>query len=534
MPCSKKILERLPWIIASGRREAKRILDERHPVTLETREWVLPAKDSAILNWIRASKRRERSHAQTDMQSNRLVHGNDLQVMAALLAEEMVMPSLQGRIDLIYMDTRFWFNGNFQAKEVWADAQGKCQPAAQFATSNQEAFGITPHLAALTPRLFLMRELLSHHGLICMRVKAHAKYYLKMVIEAAFDTQELHNHILCEYPKDDSTAGIGTCEKFRDVFLLFAKGKRDHLWLESLCTCIQKCGTPCNQKDGVTNSDENVNLGSISSIEILLERSDQEISAAGQELQWGDISNTDESRRNCHCASLGRVSLPEKENSRYVDEWSDTLLEAIILTSTDPDSIVADFSGAAGNTAATAERLGRRWITSDAGKSACTVIRERLIDQDAEPFLYQAVGKSSENAAKTFSGVSSCTGDLAQVVLLLYGALPLQSEYDPNRNLGQVLEADGKTLVRVESPNEPIGLAALRKAIRQRDSLMGGWDRIVVLGWRFAPSIRTAIATLNDSGLEVLAIPADLLDILQQNGDAGSIKGQACFKNMYS
>ncbi len=54
---------------------------------------------------------------------------------------------------------------------------------------------------------------------------------------------------------------------------------------------------------------------------------------------------------------------------------------------------------------------------------------------------------------------------------------------NPQRNLGQIagLELGGrrgsKTLVLADSPNKLTGLATLKKAIAQRDNLMGGWGR---------------------------------------------------------
>ena len=50
MPMPKSLLEQLPDIVAQGRKEAEKILESiesRHRVTLQTREVVLPAKDSA-------------------------------------------------------------------------------------------------------------------------------------------------------------------------------------------------------------------------------------------------------------------------------------------------------------------------------------------------------------------------------------------------------------------------------------------------------------------------------------------------------
>jgi adenine-specific DNA-methyltransferase len=140
-------------------------------------------------------------------------------------------------------------------------------------------------------------------------------------------------------------------------------------------------------------------------------------------------------------------------------------------------------------------------------------------------------------------------GDLAQIVLGLYGALPLPVEDNPGRNLGYMPSSAGgspvvsghlagdsdedalgateragrprylRILVFVDSPQKMTGLATLKRAQELRSSLLGGWDKVVVLGWNFTADIGHAIAGLNDAKLEVLVIPPDLLDRLKKKGD---------------
>ena len=52
-----------------------------------------------------------------------------------------------------------------------------------------------------------------------------------------------------------------------------------------------------------------------------------------------------------------------------------------------------------------------------------------------------------------------------------------------------------------DAPNKLTGAATLKKAIAQRDNLLGGWDRVVVLGWNFEPSIGETITAYLGSGL---------------------------------
>ena len=106
----KSLLEQLPEIVANGRRQAERILESletRQRVRLQTREVVLPAKDSAAQDWVTQQRRSAQQEvfapgqgsllanpqstlgAATNAEApcaNRLIYGDNLLAMAALLA----------------------------------------------------------------------------------------------------------------------------------------------------------------------------------------------------------------------------------------------------------------------------------------------------------------------------------------------------------------------------------------------------------------------------------------------------------------
>lgn len=186
-------------------------------------------------------------------------------------------------------------------------------------------------------------------------------------------------------------------------------------------------------------------------------------------------------------------------------------MRRIIDASCRENGIVADFFSGSGTTGAVAEKLGRKWIMTDLGKPACMIQRKRLIDQDAKPFLYQSIGdyqkeQFEQSAFKTLA-------DLAHVVVNLFGALPFPTQDGMPTNLGYIKQS--KTLVFVDSPSKLTGYATLKKAQELRASFMGGWDKVVVLGWNFVIDIGRIIESLNDDKLEVLVIPPDLLDKLK-------------------
>ena len=157
-------------------------------------------------------------------------------------------------------------------------------------------------------------------------------------------------------------------------------------------------------------------------------------------------------------------------------------------------------------------------MTTDLGKPACMITRKRLIDENTKPFLYQHVGDYQVEMARSTMGRKFRVGDLSEIVLELYGALPLPPEENPNRNLGRI--SQGKILVYVDSPNKMTGLATLKKALELRNNHMGGWDSVVILGWNFDPNIGHDIQGLNEGeALKVLVIPPDLLDRIKKKGD---------------
>jgi len=201
----------------------------------------------------------------------------------------------------------------------------------------------------------------------------------------------------------------------------------------------------------------------------------------------------------------------ENERLGYGTQKPERLISKVILASSNQGDIVADFFAGSGTTGAVAEKLGRRWIMSDIGKPACMIMRKRLIDQDANPFLYQSVGdyQKEQFEQSEFKRIS----DLAHVVLSLYSAMPFNKQEVPRGNLGYIRQ--GRTLVYVDSPSKLTGLNTLRKAQTLRGSFMGGWDKVIVLGWNFVTNIGQEIMTLNDPKLEVLVIPPDLLDRLK-------------------
>lgn len=534
----KSLIEQLPDIVKEGRKQAERILESiesRHRVSLQTREVVLPARDSKAQDWIaqqrRSSHREVFAPGQTSLIEgqqptlaaadeqpwvNRLIYGDNLLAMAALLAGDEHTPSLRGKVDLIYIDPPFDSKADYRTKVTLPGVEIEQKPTVieQFAYSDTWSDGTASYLAMITPRLILMRELLADTGSIYVHLDWHVGHYVKLVMDEVFGKDTFFNEIIWHYP-DKLQGNINGLPKNHDTIFAYRKGK-DATWngvkiqLDAARKINRRVWNP-ETKRLDTAKDE-----------------------------FGRVIYDSYTEKNAddvwHIPQAEVTKNPN--NTGYNTEKPESLLARIIEASSNNNEIIADFNGGSGTTAAVAERLGRRWITTDIGKPACMIMRKRLIDQDAKPFLYQAIGDYQVEAAKAHLGRDFRIGDLSQIVLSLYGALPLPPDVNPQRNLGQISafaigNARGsKTLVLADSPNKLTGAATLKKAIAQRDSLMGGWDRVVVLGWNFEPSIGETITGLNDDRLEVLVIPPDLMDRLKKKGGIDKLRGQIRFSSL--
>lgn len=533
---AKSLLEELPVIVREGRQQAERILESlegRHRVRLQTREWVLPSKDVAAVDWIAQAERASRmGDAGEGDWHNRLIYGDNLHAMAALLAGDDGAASLRGAVDLIYIDPPFDSRADYRTRVQLPGAEIEQRPTVieQFAYSDTWSEGTASYLRMLVPRLVLMRELLAPSGSIHVHLGIQVSHYVKIVMDDIFGKDNFIQEVIWAYGSPSGGRAAGPkMVKIHEYIAHYAKSYDTRY--------TQKVYLPYDDKyisDWFKYTDEDGRMyqrrqrGRDADGKAVWERQYlDESKGVPASTVWTDIKQIYADPR-----AYKADQAHHSEITGYDTQKPGRLLERIIEHSCPPHGTVADFNGGSGTTAAVAEKLGRRWITSDIGKPACMIMRKRLIDQGAKPFLYQAIGDYHVETAKTHFGRNYRVGDLSAIVLSLYGALPLQPEDNPLRNLGSVIFAGRKTLVLVDAPSKLTGDATLRKAIAQRDNLLGGWDRVVVLGWNFEPSIGESISALNDDRLEVLVIPPDLLDRLRKKGGVEKLRGQVRFASL--
>ena len=492
---AKSLIEELPRIASEGKQEAQRIIERLSSGTrigLQTNELVLPRKDVSgffrgqvpnIPNAFNAA-------LDGDTWMNRLIYGDNLLTMQALLAgdPQTGLSSLRGKVDLIYIDPPFDSKADYRTKFTLPgiDLQQKPTVVEQFAYADTWEEGTISYLKMIYPRLVLMKELLSERGSIYVHIDWHIGHYLKILLDDIFGKDSFINELVWCYT--GPTNQKRNFPRKHDCVLLYSKTGNYIFNADNVRVPFVKSNKSGGKTSFAGKKDE-----------LFLEKLDEK--GKIPEDWWADI------------ADLGKV---HSEAVGYATQKPIKLLERIIKASSNEGDLVCDFFGGSGTTAAVAEKLGRRWITCDIGKPASLVMRKRFIDQEVNPFLYQSIGDYQKEAFHNNKKLRR-VGDLSQVVLGLFGALPFSPEQVSDRNFGYVKGT--RNLVMVDSPNRLTTAATVRRAVEAKASLLGGdWDKVIVLGWNFAFDISQAIEKYKNSNVEVLVIPPDLLDKLSKKG----------------
>lgn len=526
---AKSLIEELPRIASEGRQEAQRIIERLSSGTrigLQTNELVLPRKDVSGFFRGQVPNIPNAFNAALDGGSwmNRLVYGDNLLTMQALLAgdPQTGLPSLRGKVDLIYIDPPFDSKANYRTPITLPNASFSQRPTVieQFAYADTWEEGTISYLKMIYPRLMLMKEMLSEKGSIYVHIDWHIGAYVKVVLDEIFGKENFRNEIIWKRGTVKGAKAVGNqFARNHDMILYYSKGN-DYVYHTQYLPYSEEYIKQRYTKDDNDGrgpyTDQAIGTRSEDSL-IEMEKDNRIfITSTGKRRVKYYLSEAKGIAMDDSWNDISEVNSMAKENVGYATQKTEALLERIIKASSNEGDLVCDFFGGSGTTAAVAEKLGRRWITCDIGKPASLVMRKRFIDQEVNPFLYQSIGDYQKEAFHNNKKLRR-VGDLSQVVLGLFGALPFSPEQVSDRNFGYVKGT--RNLVMVDSPNRLTTAATVRRAVEAKASLLGGdWDKVIVLGWNFAFDISQAIEKYKNSNVEVLVIPPDLLDKLSKKG----------------
>jgi DNA modification methylase len=317
--------------------------------------------------------------------SNKLIWGDNKFVLSSLrsgpVREEI---EKQGGIKLIYIDPPFDVGADFSINVEIGDESFEKQPSVleELAYRDTWGKGADSFLSMIYERLTLMKDLLAEDGAMYVHCDWRMEAYIRLILEEVFGKDNFMNTIV--WMRDSAAKGAKKTAKQwsreGDSIIAFRKSS-DHIYktvYKEELTDTQLREYMYEDPDG--RKFKKVTLGDYSqkSIDEFKKQNLIYTTSSGREYKkyyldeaafaigsiWTDIVN---------------LSKGQHEQLGYPTQKPEALLKRIIEASTNPGDLVADFFCGSGTTAAVAEKMGRKWITSDLGKYAVHTARKRLI-----------------------------------------------------------------------------------------------------------------------------------------------------------
>jgi DNA modification methylase len=421
---------------------------------------------------------------------NRLIWGDKKYVLPALLSE------FAGAVDLVYIDPPF-FTGDDFSFSIAVDGEDFTREPnliEQKAYRDTWGSGIDGYLSWFHSSLLYLHELLAETGSIYVHLDWHVGHFAKSVLDEVFGRENFRNEIVWHY-YNKMQGNINRFASNHDVIFWYSKtGKYKFQRIR------EERETPKRQQKRAWDS----------STGTLKQARDDE----GNLVYYTETERTiDDVWRLPYLMPADRT-----QNLGYPTQKPESILERILLASTGEGDLVLDCFCGSGTTAATSERLGRRWIGADLGRFAIHTTRKRLLSvPEVEPFIIQNLGKYERQLwQETEFGESATARTVAyrSFILDLYHATPI-SGYSWLHGLKQ-----GR-MVHVGTVDAPVTNGDIKQIVAEfRKSVGTGKDSpstkgIDLLGWDFAFELNeVARQDAEKAGIDLrlVRIPREVLE----------------------
>lgn len=269
---------------------------------------------------------------------NRLVLGDNLALMAALL------PAYEGRVDLIYTDPPFFTNKNYPARVGRGEDSRKPHQWELDEGYADHWPDLESYLDMLYPRLLLMHRLLSPTGSLYLHLDWHANAYARVLLDEIFGPEQLLNEIIWTYHGPSPIRSA--FNRKHDTILSYTK-----------------------------SSDYTFNVDAVREP---YHPNTVKTFQASPKAGFGKVPDLERGKVPEDWWYFPVVARLHNERTGYPTQKPEALLERIILASSNPNDLVADFFCGSGTTAVTAARLGRNYLASDASWRAIQTSLRRL------------------------------------------------------------------------------------------------------------------------------------------------------------
>jgi len=312
--------------------------------------------------------------------TNKLIWGDNKLILSSLkngpLREEI---EKQGGIKLIYIDPPFDVGADFSMDiEIGGDTfTKKPNILEELAYRDTWGKGADSFIAMIYERLVLMRDLLAEDGSIYVHCDWRVNSLIRLCLDEVFGARFHRNEISWNYSGWNKKLSA-SFEKRHDTIYYYSKGEVPifHSYFEPyaskgeyLKTRKQKTYVDADGREYTLDTRE----GGQRQTKIYIEDSVSRGKVVDSVWRIDKLNNS----------AIAAVGYPTQK--------PENLIERIVVASSTEGDLIADFFSGSGTTAAVAEKLGRKWITSDLGKFSIHTTRKRMIGVQRQ---LKAEGKS--------------------------------------------------------------------------------------------------------------------------------------------
>jgi DNA modification methylase len=378
---------------------------------------------------------------------NRLILGDNTDVLQALangpLRDEI---EARGGLRLIYIDPPFLTGRTFAVEVPIGEGRSGVQRTVSLPAYNDGASGgLAGYLDAMLVRLRLMYDLLAEDGTLYFHCDHRVSAAMRLLLDEIFGADRLLNEIVWYYGLGNP-GGKRAFARKHDTILVYTKSARytfNRLRGEITPAMTSK----------YRHEDEHGRY--------LLSYGKKYYLKGGKPLDsvW----------------SIPTLGATDGQRNGYPTQKPEALLERILLASSNPGDLVADFCCGSGTLAAVAARVGRRWMACDAVPRAIQTTRARLLGAGVSGFeLLELAGYSRPLQPVVYDARVTATAAACdnRLIVRLTGFCPAAGEHSGKR--GGLAMLDGH-LVRVRRPREDAAGLVIEPLTEQWTDWIESW-----------------------------------------------------------
>ena len=465
---------------------------------------------------------------------NLLIWGDNKLVMSSLIKQGWA-----GKINLIYIDPPFFTGSNFTVRTKLGDEEIEKEPSIIEERAYRDTWsdGIASYLKYMYERLVLMRELLSENGSIYVHLDWHVGHYVKVMMDEIFGPDTFINEVIWQKVRASKgqSKGFGIVHDsiflysrnygfvFNNLRIPHAKERLEQHYTYvdensgrryQLCDFTQKGPGPARKFGNKTLeppvgkhwiwSQEKIETAMEENLIVFTSRGTPRLKRYLDEVQGNPLEDV--------WTDIAPINSQAIERLDFDTQKPETLLQRIILASSNPGDIVADFFCGSGTTLATAEKLGRRWIGSDLSKFAIQVTRKRLLDiHNSKELQEESEGKYGKPSRPfelwNIGNYETVYWQEKQDEYLTFMLKLYQAE--PSTGFRYLHGKKGNRAIHVGPLNAPVTMEELEKVVIECRS--NDFNKADVLGWEWAYDVNELsknLAKKNGVDLTLVQIPS--------------------------